>query len=456
MIEVGATPPVGGVAPFVALIEVAFSVVFLYSIRAMASPYHYLKFWLLPLLRSRIRVEGLDHLPPDGRYIVTPNHRSWMDSAIIGGALYKNIPQTLRFIAQTRKYPWAGTIAIDKNDKGAVLASAARDLEAGHPVVIFPEGNSHRIPGMRRGKTGAVRLQGMTGAPIIPVGIDGSEGVSILAAVAWFFAFWKPCRVRIGQPMMLAPLPADVTHDELHDRTDVVIAAIEKLIDPTRVTHRSLMAGLLQTMQTILRFRVHVRGTEHLPENGAFIIAGNHESYFDPGAVKIALWVNRKRNVFFLTKAAIAKTWKMLLGPGAWNLLGMLPIDVTDKSKVLESAIAHLRAGGVVGIFPEGTRNKPSLNPDWEHTFLKAKTGVARLAYATGAPIIPVAITAPKGIGILQTIANILRFWKPTKIEFLPAITTTPHSDAAKEELERLTTLVMTTIASARGKRYPV
>jgi len=379
-----------------------------------------------------------------------------MDSAIIGGALYKNIPQTLRFIAQTKKYPWAGTIAINKNDKGAVLASAARDLEAGHPVVIFPEGNSHRIPGMRRGKTGAVRLQGMTGAPIIPVGIDGSEGVSIFAAVAWFFAFWKPCRVRIGKPLMLGPLPADASHDELHDRTDTVITAIEKLIDPTRVTNHSLMAGLLQTLLTLSRFRVQVQGAEHLPTQGPFIVAGNHESYFDPGAVKIALWAKRKRNVFFLTKAAIAKTWKMLLGPGAWNLLGMLPIDTTDKSKVLESALAHLRAGGVVGIFPEGTRNKPSLNPDWEHTLLKAKTGIARLAYGTGAPIIPVSITAPDGIGIIQTITNILRFWKPTKVEFLPPITTSSLSEPAKEELERLTTLVMTTIASARGKRYPV
>lgn len=421
----------------------------------METPYRFLAWTLLPLLRARIRVYGLEHLPSDGKYILAPNHRSWLDSALVAGAVYKSIPQTLRFVAQTSKYPWAGTIAINQKKRGSVLEPAAAELKKGHPVVIFPEGNSHRIPGMRQGKTGAVRLQGATGAPIIPVGIQGSEGINPILAIGWYFAFWKPCTVRIGEPMTFPPLPENVSHDELHNRTDIIIAAITKLIDPTRVTNHSLMAGILQTLLSLSRFRIRLHGVENLPHHGSFIMAGNHESYFDPGAIKIALWTQRKRNVFFLTKAAIAKTWKMLLGPGAWNLLGMLPIDTTDKSKVLESAEAHLKSGGVVGIFPEGTRNKPSLNPNWQTTFLKAKTGVARLAFSTGASIVPVAITAPAGIGIWQTIGNLVAFWKKTDLVILPSITVPTNASPTHEDLEALTARVMETIAQTRCKTYP-
>ena len=215
------------------------------------------------------------------------------------------------------------------------------------------------------------------------------------------------------------------------------------------------MKSFLNWLYRRLAYRVRVTGLEHIPKNGAYIIAGNHESYFDPGAIKIAVHSATKRDVFFLTQPAIAQTWKKILGPNAFSILGMLPIDTTDKSKVLDSAAAYLQSGGIVGIFPEGTRNRLSKNSDWKNTLLKAKTGTARLAYTTGATVVPVAITAPAGIGIWQTIGNVLAFWKTTKIVFLPSITTTHTQSPSKEELDAWTTTLMNHIASARGKRYP-
>lgn len=215
------------------------------------------------------------------------------------------------------------------------------------------------------------------------------------------------------------------------------------------------MKSFLNWLYRRLAYRVRVTGLEYLPKHGAYIIAGNHESYFDPGAIKIAVYNATKRDVFFLTQPAIAKTWKKILGPNAFSILGMLPIDNSDKSKVLDSAVAYIHEDGVVGIFPEGTRNRASKNPDWEHSLLRAKTGTARLAFTTGAPVIPVAITAPAGIGIWQTIGNVLAFWKTTQVQFLTPIMTELRDNPSKEDLELWTTTLMSQIATARGKRYP-
>jgi 1-acyl-sn-glycerol-3-phosphate acyltransferase len=215
------------------------------------------------------------------------------------------------------------------------------------------------------------------------------------------------------------------------------------------------MKSFLHFLFRVLRYRVHAVGLEHLPAEGSYILAGNHESYFDPGAMKIAVFAKTGRDVFFLTQPAIARTWKKILGANAFETLGMLPIDTTDKSKVLFSAEEHLRRGGIVGIFPEGTRNRPSKNPEWKTTLLPAKTGTARLAFATGVPVIPVAVTAPGGIGIWQTIGNVLAFWKTTELRFEAPIHTTQHPAPTKEEVTAWTNTLMTRIASARGKRYP-
>jgi 1-acyl-sn-glycerol-3-phosphate acyltransferase len=196
----------------------------------MASPYRYLKFWLLPFLRSRIRVEGLDHLPADGRFVVTPNHRSWIDSALVAAALYKNIPKTLKFISKSNKYPYFGALAIPDYDRGEVLQVALGYIHAGHPVVLFPEGNAHKDGSLRHGKTGAARLSLAAHAPIVPIAIIGTHGIQAWKAALWFFAWWMPCTIRIGTPYHLDPLPAQHTKEDLYQRTDTIISNIHQLL----------------------------------------------------------------------------------------------------------------------------------------------------------------------------------------------------------------------------------
>lgn len=429
--------------------------------------YRVLGFTLLPLFRWRIReIQGLENLPSTGGYILAANHQSWIDSAILAGAVYNKISKSLRFVAQSSKYRLFGGIPINEYDKSKVIDIALGYLNVGHPVVIFPEGNSNKNPELRTGKTGAARLALRSGAPVIPVGIQGVSGVKAWQAAWWFLSWWKPCRVVIGQPVIFEKMELSGHDDtELQRVTANIMMHISEVsgkpynpespfqrLEPSKVFLEKLVWG---TLFPLLRWRVRVGGAENLPA-GAFIVAGNHSSYFDPAAVMMAVMKSGRPRPFFLTKESIARVWRKLLGRNAWQGLGMLPIDNSDKSKVVNSAIKHIHAGGVVGLFPEGTRNKPKINPDWETTLLKGRTGVARLAAATGAPVIPAAIRAPRGHGLGETIINVLKFWKPVYVTFGPAVPLpTVLPEPTKEELATITTAVMTRLAAMTGMKYP-
>ncbi|HZP29337.1 MAG TPA: lysophospholipid acyltransferase family protein [Acidimicrobiia bacterium] len=147
--------------------------------------YWVLKGILTPLLRGayRIRVEGREHLPTRGPVIVAANHRSFLDSMFIPLV----IPRRVTFVAKAEyfdswKTAWLfralGQIPIRREggsaSEGALLA--ARDvLENGGVFGIYPEGTRTRDGLTHRGHTGAARLAMQTGAPIVPVGMIGSD-----------------------------------------------------------------------------------------------------------------------------------------------------------------------------------------------------------------------------------------------------------------------------------------
>lgn len=437
--------------------------------KSMRSPYRLLGVTLLPLIRWRIsKVTGLEHLPSVGPFIVAANHQSWMDSVVVAGAMYNHIPSSLRFIAQSSKYRFLGGIPINEYDKGRVIDVAYGYLEAGHPVIIFPEGNSNKNPELRTGKTGAARLALRSGLPVIPIGIQGTEGVKGWQALGWFLKFWKPCQVMIGRPLVFPKTDlATVDHDRLMTVTYQIMERISHYSGKP-YTLSADTALQEKTVGWLRRFsrtavvpwfgrRLRLDGLDYLPATGPFIIAANHVSYFDPLAMSTALLKTRKIQPFFLTKSTIAAAWKRILGSGAHDALGMLPIDNQEKSRVLDAAIRHLHAGGVIGIFPEGTRNKPTINPKWQTTMLKSKTGLARLVVATRVPVIPAGIKAPAGIGIWQMIGNIFRWWRPITITFGPPVNfgLLPTGQPTKDQLETLTRTAMKRISQLSGLAYP-
>jgi len=115
--------------------------------------------------------------------------------------------------------------------------------------------------------------------------------------------------------------------------------------------------------------RLEAAGLEHMPLEGPVLLAGNHDSYWDPIAVGLAGLP--RRQIRALAKSSL---WKPGLGK-VLDGMGQIPIDRgAGDAGALARAIEELRAGACIGIFPEGTR---SLGRE-----LRARGGIGRLAQA--------------------------------------------------------------------------
>jgi 1-acyl-sn-glycerol-3-phosphate acyltransferase len=171
---------------------------------------------------------------------------------------------------------------------------------------------------------------------------------------------------------------------------------------------RVLLAPLLRGW-----FRLHVSGAEHVPEEDAAILAPNHKSFWDPFFVGMAL----RRSVRFMAKVEL---FRGPLGP-VLPRLGAFPVrrGASDEES-MRTARTLLEGGELVVLFPEGTRVE---DPD---ALAKPHHGAARLALATGAPIVPVAIegTADLWLGPLP---------KPhvVRVAFLPPVAPAADDDSA-------------------------
>jgi 1-acyl-sn-glycerol-3-phosphate acyltransferase len=131
-----------------------------------------------------------------------------------------------------------------------------------------------------------------------------------------------------------------------------------------------------------LGWRIEVRGLEHVPDSGPAILCPNHISVVDSFFVPAVL----PRRITYVGKAEYLDDWKTRW---LFPALGMIPVDRTGGDAAqgaLDAAARVLERGELFGIYPEGTRSRDGL-------LHKGRTGAARLALRTGAPLIPVGIT---------------------------------------------------------------
>jgi 1-acyl-sn-glycerol-3-phosphate acyltransferase len=128
-----------------------------------------------------------------------------------------------------------------------------------------------------------------------------------------------------------------------------------------------------------LWFRLRIAGAEHIPATGAAIVAPNHKSFFDSFFIAMAT----KRHLRFMGKSELFDgRWGRLL-----ISLGAFPVQRgTSDTEALETAREILRQGGLLAMFPEGTRVRDP------RELGSPRKGVGRLALETGAPIVPCAI----------------------------------------------------------------
>lgn len=139
----------------------------------------------------------------------------------------------------------------------------------------------------------------------------------------------------------------------------------------------SLVAGLLRPVFTAV-WRVELRGTEHIPESGAVVVAANHDSLLDGFFLALAT----RRQLRFMAKAELFRypvLRQVMRGIGAFPVLRN-----ADEGRAVARGVELLEDGEAIAIFPQGTalpyRNRPY------------RRGAARLALTAGAPIVPVAL----------------------------------------------------------------
>jgi 1-acyl-sn-glycerol-3-phosphate acyltransferase len=207
----------------------------------------------------------------------------------------------------------------------------------------------------------------------------------------------------------------------------------------------------MYTAAPAIRFawRPKVEGLEHVPATGGAIFAGNHLSVADElflGAVisrPIAFWAKEE---YFVTPGLKGVFFK-----GLMDGLGAIPVHRAGGRAALsafDDAIPHLRAGGLVCIYPEGTRS-----PDGR--LYRGRTGAARLALAADVPIVPVGMI---GTNKIQPIGQVMPTLKRNQvtIKFAKPIDVAAWKDAASESTaaREITDTLMSTIQQLTGQAY--
>nr|WP_152231241.1 lysophospholipid acyltransferase family protein [Georgenia ruanii] len=153
------------------------------------------------------------------------------------------------------------------------------------------------------------------------------------------------------------------------------------------------------TLGSILRvfYQPWIRGAENIPGSGPAILASNHLAVIDSFFLPLMI----SREVVFLGKQDYF-TGRGLKGrfvAAFMRGVGTIPVDRSGgkaSEAALHTGLRRLRQGGLFGIYPEGTRS-----PDGR--LYRGKTGVARLALESGAPVVPVAMI---GTNIAQPIGK--------------------------------------------------
>ena len=136
-----------------------------------------------------------------------------------------------------------------------------------------------------------------------------------------------------------------------------------------------------KTMFRVLDLTLRVEGSEHIPARGGAVVACNHVSYLD--FVFCGLGAQQaKRLVRFMAKKEVFD--HRVSGP-LMRGMGHIPVDRAAGRGAYDEAVARLRDGEVVGVFPEAT-----ISPSF--TVEEVKSGAARMAAQAGVPLIPMAV----------------------------------------------------------------
>lgn len=193
--------------------------------------------YLVSRLLWRIRFVGTDRLPRTGPYILSPSHRSNLDSFFAALTTKRRV----RFMAKReiwrsrflgRAAEYLGAFPVDRGAPDrAALRTAGACLDAGEPLVVFPEGTRRSGPVVEDLHDGAAYLAARWGVPVVPVGIAGSE--EILAKGRKLPRLRRVLLV-VGEPIEPARRDGAVPRSEVRALTADIQVALQKAFDEAR------------------------------------------------------------------------------------------------------------------------------------------------------------------------------------------------------------------------------
>ncbi|MGW1228388.1 lysophospholipid acyltransferase family protein [Streptomyces sp. NPDC001478] len=196
-----------------------------------------------------------------------------------------------------------------------------------------------------------------------------------------------------------------------------------------------------------LLFRPVIEGAEHLPEEGAAIVAGNHLSFSDHFLMPAIL----KRRITFLAKA------EYFTGPGVkgrltaafFHSIGQIPVDRSGKEAgqaAIDEGLKVLGRGELLGIYPEGTRSH-------DGRLYKGKVGVAVMAIRAGVPVVPCAMV---GTFEIQPPGKVLPRIKQVTIRFGEPLDFSRYAglENQKAAIRAVTDEIMYAILKLSGQEY--
>lgn len=199
-------------------------------------------------LIAKIEIEGEEHLPIEGPFVLAPNHYSEFDPLIVAVATWR-MGRAPRFMAKESLFRipvvggalrGLGMIPVARASSAAATGHAmaqARELVThGRGVIVYPEGTLTREPDLwpMRGKSGAVRVALAGDIPVIPL---ATWGVQRIMPRYGKFSLWplrKRVRVKLGPPVDLSAFAGSTQPAQLTAATDAIMADVASLLGDLR------------------------------------------------------------------------------------------------------------------------------------------------------------------------------------------------------------------------------
>jgi 1-acyl-sn-glycerol-3-phosphate acyltransferase len=170
--------------------------------------------WLVPLL-FRVRVDGIEHVPSSGAAVIAFNHVSVLDGPVVAVVVAKRLKREARFLVAAEMFerPVVGWI-LDRYDQipvrrgerdAAALDEAVATVKRGALAALAPEGrvnDDSTVGDLQRIRSGVGRIALPTGAPIVPLGIWGTQRRWPRPGLTWASP-WRPVlALSFGAPIL--------------------------------------------------------------------------------------------------------------------------------------------------------------------------------------------------------------------------------------------------------------